>query len=1133
MITQDLFAPNPWPGDRGLDAIDITIMTLEGPTPTPKPTRTPKPTPTPTMTPKPTHTPRPTPTPRPTRTPRPTSTPKPTLTPMPTMTPKPTFTPVPTPTPTMTPKPTPTPIPTTTPSPTPPPIIGPLWNFDLHNFTNSPVNDMEMILFDVNPKDIKEFYIGGWGPPFDKLIGTWLEWKSKYPLMPGEYSHFGISVDPIAQPDIMEVTWTRDGRPVNINYMPIHQWVADRDLVIHIIINPYYGTPRLIQRSWAVAPFSLPLDDMHRNNPALNKLPWEWEKPFILEPGGKSPELIIPNETNDPIFVRYDVMDSVVGPIADETIHGAFINQIIFGAGAAPILETLNNFDLLNNTKYPVNDLHIFLRKTEPQNIRNFYTGGWGKPYVMRKAIKLIWKGKEILPCNYVHFGLRIAAGVIQPTVRMIIWTYNGQPVGSIPFPWMKWDASRPGVVKSVITAPANPEIVTVDRRIAQGPFVPLKLLDKDSEPIQAMTWAHLRGDPVRVGRPGPILMDPFFDIFFDLAPNPRGVTGGPYFASLILDYTVRRSPDKETTPSLRMISEFDYKSGSTLFNFDVWNESDSPINDLELFLDGATTESILYAAGDWGKIEDLKDGVVVSYDRSARWEPAKPADFNLALKGRTQPMLVQSVLTLDGKEVAPISIPWNIMSASLSRQFSSILRLPDSCSEPVVVKREYAFAKTPFLIEELNSLNPSIEMLSWEKVEGDPIKVLPHIPSDPLELNIPKSAKAVLLRYSVWNFDGKHIANILTQAVLADDIIGADILVSEQHTNIQIGAVPTTANGLILAFKEISRSDVLAAPQPFWFTDGLIRPASYIVWANPRGVLPPGESAHFGLILAPQHDGNTVFARSLKTTFAGVPINEQPIPWPRFNMWDELEQAIIHNAPICLDEIWVSARFGRADVFLPIENLKPNDPLFEVINFITLEGEPEVEADIPVSGNNSSAFIQYDVNRIGGDKPVVIFTNEYATTPTINIPPQLSFILPANEEEITSGTYTIKWIDSDPDDDAEISLYFDEDNTGFDGTPIVTGLSEDDEENQYVWDTARLAEGIYYIYGIINDGVNPPVMVYAKGSIKITRVSDEDIADHILNRRVLAPERLKLADLNNDGKIDVADLICTFVKRK
>ena len=51
----------------------------------------------------------------------------------------------------------------------------------------------------------------------------------------------------------------------------------------------------------------------------------------------------------------------------------------------------------------------------------------------------------------------------------------------------------------------------------------------------------------------------------------------------------------------------------------------------------------------------------------------------------------------------------------------------------------------------------------------------------------------------------------------------------------------------------------------------------------------------------------------------------------------------------------------------------------------------------------------------------------------------------------------------------------------GFDGTLIVENLPENDLLNAYLWDTSNVPEGYYYIYGVIQDGSNPPVRDYAE----------------------------------------------------
>ena len=66
-----------------------------------------------------------------------------------------------------------------------------------------------------------------------------------------------------------------------------------------------------------------------------------------------------------------------------------------------------------------------------------------------------------------------------------------------------------------------------------------------------------------------------------------------------------------------------------------------------------------------------------------------------------------------------------------------------------------------------------------------------------------------------------------------------------------------------------------------------------------------------------------------------------------------------------------------------------------------------------------------------------------------------------------------IKWQDRDPDSNAHISLYFDTDRSGEDGTLITRGIPEDPDDlfDRYLWNTSQTAPGIYYIYAIIDDG--------------------------------------------------------------
>ncbi|MCP4614576.1 MAG: hypothetical protein GY845_38335 [Planctomycetes bacterium] len=102
---------------------------------------------------------------------------------------------------------------------------------------------------------------------------------------------------------------------------------------------------------------------------------------------------------------------------------------------------------------------------------------------------------------------------------------------------------------------------------------------------------------------------------------------------------------------------------------------------------------------------------------------------------------------------------------------------------------------------------------------------------------------------------------------------------------------------------------------------------------------------------------------------------------------------------------------------------------------------------------------------------------------------PSITVIEPDGTDDTADGSFTIKWIDAHYASDAGISLYYDTDNMGADGTLIVSGLSEDPDgegNDDYVWDTALLAQGVYYVYAVIDDNVHTPVVDYSSGPVSI-----------------------------------------------
>ena len=116
-------------------------------------------------------------------------------------------------------------------------------------------------------------------------------------------------------------------------------------------------------------------------------------------------------------------------------------------------------------------------------------------------------------------------------------------------------------------------------------------------------------------------------------------------------------------------------------------------------------------------------------------------------------------------------------------------------------------------------------------------------------------------------------------------------------------------------------------------------------------------------------------------------------------------------------------------------------------------------------------------------------------TTITVINPPSITLIEPDGNENKVHKTFTIQWSDRDYDSDATIALYYDINNSGMDGTLIAAGISEnpDGQYDRYVWDTTTIPAGAYYVYAVIDDGTNAPVVDYSDGVITIDHsVTDE-----------------------------------------
>ncbi|HEY5998126.1 MAG TPA: PKD domain-containing protein [bacterium] len=134
------------------------------------------------------------------------------------------------------------------------------------------------------------------------------------------------------------------------------------------------------------------------------------------------------------------------------------------------------------------------------------------------------------------------------------------------------------------------------------------------------------------------------------------------------------------------------------------------------------------------------------------------------------------------------------------------------------------------------------------------------------------------------------------------------------------------------------------------------------------------------------------------------------------------------------------------------------------------------------------------DDNEAAG--PWTALTSFFTDDNGVDDPPAITMTEPAAAWMQAGGTFTIRWVDADPDSAATIALYRDVDGAGFDGTPIVSGLSEDQDgpAGAYAWDLGGVPPGTWHVYGVIGDGTSTR-SDYAPGTITVDGAAPQTVA--------------------------------------
>lgn len=141
------------------------------------------------------------------------------------------------------------------------------------------------------------------------------------------------------------------------------------------------------------------------------------------------------------------------------------------------------------------------------------------------------------------------------------------------------------------------------------------------------------------------------------------------------------------------------------------------------------------------------------------------------------------------------------------------------------------------------------------------------------------------------------------------------------------------------------------------------------------------------------------------------------------------------------------------------------------------------------ISDENGIAVISYTPSANGDHKLTATSSNGKYDSFVITIggsafPPTITLTYPNNE--VCHDECVIAWSAYDPDNNPAIYLHYDTDNSGYDGTCINPGNPiYKDVASAYMWNTASMTEGVYWVYATINDGTNE-ARDYSPGYIEI-----------------------------------------------
>ena len=140
--------------------------------------------------------------------------------------------------------------------------------------------------------------------------------------------------------------------------------------------------------------------------------------------------------------------------------------------------------------------------------------------------------------------------------------------------------------------------------------------------------------------------------------------------------------------------------------------------------------------------------------------------------------------------------------------------------------------------------------------------------------------------------------------------------------------------------------------------------------------------------------------------------------------------------------------------------------------------------------GMSDDAFIRITISDGMGTSASDTNDNAFGIgiNPNINHSPQITILSPSEENETVDKDYFIEWNATDSDEDQlSTDLYYDDDTDPDNGNHLIAEDLQAEGNASFDWNTTDVDEGIFYIYGWVEDEHGKNASGYSRGTVNIS----------------------------------------------